>query len=201
MRRTRGFVLVVGLATVLGTVSPVGAAVSSAEVHRDRRTTTQSGRASLSPGLSGVKFAQEVALTVSLFSCSPARTTRGSGTLKTTIKIKAPQTCELLQHPHILKGTAVITWKAEIQSTIPMTFTLSGASQRVAMTGTVTKGLFKDHPVTGELHYGAVVSPHGVSSNGPGIAQACKNTDQAQPHGRVSIVSLTFVTTKSFVVH
>ena len=200
MRAWRGLVLVIALAIAIGPVSPAGAAVR-AQKCSGPPPTTQSGRASLAPGLSGAKLAQEVSISVSLFSCSPARTTRGSGTLKTTIKIKAAQTCELLQNPHTLKGNAVITWKDEFTSTIPMTFALSGASQFVTVTGTVTKGLFKDHPVTGRLHYAEVVSPHGVSSNGPGIAQACKNKTKPNHYGRVSIVSLTFVTTSAFVVH
>jgi len=71
----------------------------------------------------------------------------------------------------------------------------------VNLTGTVSKGLFKDHPVSGQLHYAGVVSPHGVSSNGPGLAQACKNTVKPNHDGRVAIVTLTFVSTKAFVVH
>ncbi len=199
MRATRGFVLMMVFALAFGTMSPAGAA-GRAQKCSGPPPTTQSGRAALSPGLSGAKLAQQVVITVSLFSCSPARTTRGSGSLKTTIKIKAPQTCELLQNPHILHGTAVITWKDEFTSTVPMTFSLTGASQFVNVTGTVSKGLFKNHPVSGQLHYADVVSPHGVSSNGPGIAQACKNKTKPNRYGRISIVSLTFVTTKSFVV-
>ena len=201
MRASRGIVLVVALALAICSVSPAGASAGAQQKCSGPAPTTQSGRAALSPGLNGVKLAQEISITVSLFSCSPARTTRGSGTLKTTIKVKAPQTCELLHNPHTLKGTAVITWKDEYTSTIPMTFTLSGASQYVTVTGTVSKGLFKNHPVTGQLHYAEVVSPHGVSSNGPGIAKACKNKTQVNHYGRISIVTLTFVTTKEFVVH
>jgi hypothetical protein len=201
MRATRGFVLIVVLALAIGSVGPAGASVGAQQKCSGPAPTTQSGRAALTPGLNGSQHAQEISITVSLFSCSPARTTRGSGSLKSTIKVKAPQTCELLHNPHTLKGTAVITWKDEYTSTIPMTFTLSGASQYVNVTGTVNKGLFKDHPVTGQLHYAEVVSPHGVSSNGPGIAKACKNKTQVNHYGRISIVTLTFVTTKGFVVH
>jgi hypothetical protein len=201
MRVTRGFVLVVTLAIVLGTMSPVGATAARPQKCSGPPATTQSGRASLTPGLSALGSAQKVVLAVSLFSCSPARTTRGSGSLKSTLTIKAPQTCGLLTNPHTVKATAVITWKDEFTSTIPMTFSLTGASQFVNVTGTVSSGLFKNHPITGQLHYADVVSPHGVSSNGPGIAQACKNKTKPNKYGRVSIVALTFVTTKSFVVH
>ena len=75
MRAWRGLVLVVALALAIGPVSPAGAAVR-AQKCSGPPPTTQSGRASLSPGLSGAKLAQEVSITVSLFSCSPARTTR-----------------------------------------------------------------------------------------------------------------------------
>ena len=203
MRAWRGRVLGVARAIAIGPGSAAGAAGAAGAQQKcsGPPPTTQSGRASLSPGLNGAKLAQEISITVSLFSCSPARTTRGSGTLKTTIKVKAAQTCELLQNPHTLKGTAVITWKDEYTSTIPMTFMLSGASQYVTVTGTVSKGLFKNHPVSGQLHYAEVVSPHGVSSNGPGIAKACKNKTQVNHYGRISIVTLTFVTTKEFVIH
>jgi hypothetical protein len=168
MRASRGFVLIVVLALAIGSMSPAGASVGAQQKCSGPPPTTQSGRTSLSPGLNGAKNAQEISVTVSLFSCSPARTTRGSGTLKTTIKVKAPQTCELLQNPHTLKGTAVITWKDEYTSTIPMTFTLSGASHYVTVTGTVSKGLFKNHPVGGQLHYAEVVSPHGLQEQDPG---------------------------------
>jgi hypothetical protein len=200
MRATRGFVLAMGLALLLGTMSPAGAAARPQKCSGPP-PTTQSGRASLSPGLNALKLPQKIAISLSLFSCSPARTTRGSGSLKTTITIKASQTCGLLTNPHLLKGTATITWKDELTSTVPMTFSTTGATQFVNVSGTVSKGLFKNHPVTAQLHYAAVVSPHGVSSNGPGIAQACKNKTKPNKYGRVSIVALTFVTTKSFVVH
>jgi hypothetical protein len=200
MRATRGFVLAMGLALLLGTMSPAGAAARPQKCSGPP-PTTQSGRAALSPGLNALKLPQKITINLSLFSCSPARTTRGSGSLKVTITIKASQTCGLLTNPHLLKGTATITWKDELTSTVPMTFSTTGATQFVNVSGTVTKGLFKNHPVTAQLHYADVVSPHGVSSNGPGIAQACKNKTMPNKYGRVSIVALTFVTTKSFVVH
>jgi hypothetical protein len=191
---------VVVLACVLATTTPVGAAVQPQKC-AGPPATMQSGRATLSPGVSGLELPQKIALTVSLFSCTPARTTRGSGSLKTTITIKAPQKCGLLTNPHILKATVTITWKDGHKSTIPTTFSLTGASRFVNVSGTVSAGLFKNHAVTGQLHYSDVVSPHGISSNGPGIARACTNTTRPNKYGRVSIVALTFVTTKSFVVH
>jgi hypothetical protein len=200
MRATRGFVCVVVLACMFGATPPVGAAV------RPQRCsgpppTTQSGRASLSPGLSGLKLPQTIALTVSLFSCSPAKETHGSGSLKTTITIKAGQRCGLLTRPHTLNGNATISWKDQRKSTIRMTLSLTGRTQFVNVTGTVDSGLFKNHPVTGQLHFTDVVSPHGVSSNGPGIARACQNTTRPNRFGRVSIVALEFFTTRSFVIH
>lgn len=200
MRVTRGFVLAVVLALTLGTMSPVGAAVRPQKCSGPP-ATTQSGRAALTPGLSALKAAQKIALSVSLFSCSPARTTRGSGSLKATITIKTQQNCGLLTNPHLLQATATITWKDELTSTIPMSFSTTGPTQFVNVTGTVSAGLFKNHPITGQLHFADVVSPHGVSSNGPGIAQACKNKTQPNKYGRISIVALTFVTTQAFVVH
>jgi hypothetical protein len=148
-----------------------------------------------------LKLAQKIVLTVSLFSCAPAKTTHGSGSLKTTITIKAGQRRGLLRHPHTLKANVTITWKDERKSTIPMTFSLTGVTQLVNVTGTVRGGLFKNHAVTGQLHFADVVSPHGVSSNGPGIAQACQNKTRPDKYGRVSIVALKFFTTRSFVVH
>ncbi len=200
MRVTRGFVLVVVLACVFATTSPVGAAVQ-AQKCSGPPATMQSGRASLSPGVNGLELPQKIALTVSLFSCAPVKTTHGSGSLKTTITIKAPQRCSLLKNPHTLKAIATITWKDGHKSTIPTTFSLTGASHFVNVSGTVSAGLFKNHAVTGQLHYVDVVSPHGISSNGPGIARACTNKTRPNKYGRVSIVALTFVTTKSFVVH
>jgi len=155
----------------------------------------------LSPGLNGLKLAQTIVLTVSLFSCAPAKTTHGSGSLKSTILIQAGQRCGLLTTPHTLKANATITWKDQRKSTIRMTFSLAGRAQLVNVTGTVAGGLFKNHAVTGQLHFTDVVSPHGVSSNGPGIARACQNKTRPNKYGRVSIVALRFFSTRSFVIH
>ncbi len=158
----------------------------------------QSGRATITPGVNGLKSPQHIAMTISLFSCSPAFATRGAGSLKTTIVIKAGQTCSLLTAPHTVRATATIKWKDNYTSVLALTFSLSGASHNVNATGTVSHGLFKNHPVTGEFHDTDVVSARGGTPTGSEIYQACRNKLPPKTHGRVSINGLTFVTTKPF---
>ncbi len=110
------------------------------------------------------------------------------------------QTCGLLTHPHTLHAAATIAWKDGRTSVLSVAVALSGKSQNVSATGKVTHGLFKTHPVIGQFHDEDVVSPHGVSRNGPGIAEACANQAGPKMYGRVSITGLTFNTTKPFVI-
>ena len=58
MRATRGFVLAMGLALLLGTMSPAGAAARPQKCSGPP-PTTQSGRAALTPGLNALKAAPE----------------------------------------------------------------------------------------------------------------------------------------------
>jgi hypothetical protein len=124
----------------------------------------------------------------------------GEGTLKSTIVLKTPQTCGLLTHLHTLRATATITWKDTSISVLSLTLALSGRSDNVRATGTVIHGLFKNHAVSGRFHDDDIVSPNGVSRNGPGIAQACANQAAPKMYGRVSISGLTFNTTQPLVI-
>jgi hypothetical protein len=160
----------------------------------------QSGRARITPGLNALKSPQQVALTVSLFSCSPAFATRGAGTLTTTVTIKAGQTCSLLSHPHQLLASATIKWKDDLVSIVALTFSLRGTSHNVDVSGTVSHGLFKNHRVTVEFHYTDVVSSHGGTPSTSEVGQACRNKTPPKTHGRISINGLTFVTTKPFII-
>jgi hypothetical protein len=158
----------------------------------------QSGRATITPGVNDLKSPQKIAMTISLFSCSPAFATRGAGSLKTTITIKAGQTCSLLSAPHTVHAATTIKWKDNYTSVVALTLSLSGASHNVNATGVVSHGLFKNHPVTGEFHDTDVVSARGGTPTGSEIDQACRNKLPPKTHGRVSIDGLTFVTTKPF---
>jgi len=199
MRGTRGTVLVVVLAFVAAGMSPAGAAGKTQQCDGPA-PTIQSGRATITPGVNALSLPQQVDMKITLFSCSPDSSTRGAGTLKTTLMLKTGQTCGLLTHPHTLDAPATITWKDGRTSILSLAVALSGKSQTVSATGKVTRGLFKNHPVIGQFRDEDVVSPHGVSHNGSGIAQACANQAEPKMFGRVSITGLTFYTTKPFVI-
>jgi len=147
-----------------------------------------------------LRLPQQVGLKITLFSCSPNSSTRGEGTLKTTIKLKTGQTCALLTHPHTLRTTATITWKDKFTSVLALTLALSGKSQNVHATAKVIHGLFKNHLVSGQFHDHDIISPSGTPHHRTGIAQACMNQAGPKMYGRVSISGLTFNTTKPFVI-
>ena len=202
--RRRGLVLLLtpmlSVGVAAGVMRPLGAAGKVQECVGPS-PPRQSGRAMIAPGLNASKAPQQFVLKVSMFSCSPARTTRGAGTLKSTITIKTPQACGLLTDPHaLLRANATITWKDDFTSTLALTFSFVGSTHDVNTTGKVIKGLFKDHLVTVRFHYGDLVSGHGGAPSNSEIVQACRNKIAPHKHGRHSIDALTFVTTKSFVI-
>jgi hypothetical protein len=147
-----------------------------------------------------LRLPQQIALKITLFSCSPNNSTRGEGTLRTTITLKTGQTCALLTNPHTLRTTATITWKDNFTSVLALTLALSGRSQNVHASAKVIHGLFKNHVVSGQFHDEDVVSPSALSHHRTGIAQACTNQAGPKMPGRVSISGLTFNTTKPFVI-
>src|ERR1700674_5743051 len=110
MRASRGTIVVVVLALVAGAMGPAGA-TRMAQQCDGPAPTIQSGRATIAPGLNALRLPQQIILKITLFSCSPNNSTRGEGTLKTTINLKTPQTCALLTSPRTLRATATITWK------------------------------------------------------------------------------------------
>lgn len=188
---------VVMLVLAVGPTVSLGAA-SKTQLCDAPTPPAQSGRATISPGVNGLGSPQEITMTISLFSCSPAFATRGAGSLKSTITIKAGQTCNLLTDPHTVRATTTIKWKDNYTSVLAITLSLSGASHNVNATGVVSHGLFKNHPVSGEFHDTDVVSARGGAPTGAEIHQACRNKLPPKTHGRLSINGLTFVTTKPF---
>jgi hypothetical protein len=195
--RTVGFVVVLILRT--GAIGPLGAA-GPVQTCIGPASSSQSGRASFTPGVSDLKAAQRIGLRVNLFHCTPANTDRGSATLNDTITPKGPQTCKLFTVPTVWKSTATLTWKNRKVSTIPLTYSLTGASQLVNIKGKVSSGLFAGHAVTAQLRYTEVVSPTGKYSHGSGIAQACVNRVPPNKYGRIVIASIDFYTTRHFTI-
>ena len=196
-RRKWGFVIALVLA--LGTMSPLGA---STFVQRcdGPPPSTQAGRATFSPGVNRLSVAQQIAFKVSLFDCSPARATRGAGSLRTMITPKGSQTCALLTAPKVYKTTSKVTWKDEKVSTIAMTYSFTGSSQFINIKGKVTAGLFQGHSVTGQFKFKSVVTPLGNYPNGDGVSQACVNKIAPQKFGRIAITAINLYTTKHFVI-
>jgi len=196
MRGTRGFGVLAVLAVVAGVAAPIGAATHAQSCHGPVEST-QSGRVAVEPGVNALATKQQMSWKISLFSCSPARATRGSGTLKSAYATAA-QTCVMLKQPKAFKETAKITWKDDATSTIAVTFAFTGATRLVNVTGKVTSGLFAGKKVAGQYRYREVVSPYGVTHNGNGVAQACANKVKPKGFGRVAIVALNIFTTKPF---
>jgi hypothetical protein len=200
MGRQRWFLLlIVSVGMLAGAVGASGAAAQT-QVCDGPLPPTQSGRVTITPGLNASKAPQHLALNISLFSCSPARSTRGAGTMKSTITIKAGQTCSLLSQPHTLVGSATITWKDELISTFTVRLSLSGSTHNIDLSGKVTKGLFKNHPVSARFHFADTVSGQGGNATNSEIVNACKNKVVPNHNGRVSINGLTLVTTKELVI-
>ena len=202
MRVTRRVLLAVVVTVSASVAGPLGAASSASFVQKcaGPPPSTQSGRASLAPGVNRLSVSQQISMRVSLFDCSPASASRGAGTLRTTIVPKGSQTCTMLTAPKVFKATAVIAWKNDKKSTLSLTFSLTGATRLMNLQGKVTSGQFKGHSVTGQLRYALVVSPIGNYPNGDGVTQACKNKVPPQKHGRVDISSLKLYSTKHFVI-
>ena len=95
MRPRCRFVLgVVVLVLIVGPPARLGAATKIQQCDGPS-PPTRSGRARITPGLNGRRSPEQIAVTISLFSCSPAFATRGAETLKTTIRTKDGQTCGL----------------------------------------------------------------------------------------------------------
>jgi len=194
MRATRKFVLVLVVVLGGGAGSPSGAA-SFVQKCNAPRVSTQSGRINLTPGLNGQPARQTLDVRVSLFECSPDRTSRGSGTFKSTFPTEQARACGLLSSTTAfnLKGTVV--WKNGHTSTLAITLTLEGRSRTVAVTGQVTGGEFNGHKVRAEYHVKPVASPYPTS-----LKAACANKVKANGGGRKSIVSLETFSTKPFVI-
>ena len=200
MRVTRRLTLVVvAAALAAGMTPPVGASTFTQKCDGPP-ASTQSGRMTFTPGLNRLSVKQQIDVKISLFDCSPARDTRGAGTLRSTITPKGSQTCQLVTLAHVFNATAKVTWKDDKTSTMSMAFSLTGKTQLMNLKGKVTKGLYKNHSVTGQVKFKIVVSPIGTNPNGDGSAQACKNKVAPHKFGRVAISALNLYSTKHFVI-
>lgn len=193
VRRTSGLVGAVLVVTAWA-VAPAGAA-TPAQRCTGPSPTTQSGRATVSPGLNALPTRQTITTKINLFSCSPSATSGGSGTLKSTYTTPTPQTCALFALPHVLKATAMITWKNLGTSALSLTISLTGSTRLANVTGKVTGGWFAGHSVTGQFRYKPVVSPDGNS-----LWWACANKAVPGLGGRVSVVAFNLFTTNTFVI-
>jgi hypothetical protein len=194
VKRTSGFV--VG-ALLVATLSLPASAATSAQVCTGPSATTQSGRATFDPGLNARPAAQTVGITDHLFSCTAAAVTGTSGTLKSTFIPTAAQTCTLITTPHVLGNKpARISWKNATSSALTLTYSLTGSSRLINVTGRVNTGPFSGHSLTGQFRYQPVVSP-----NPDSVAQACANTVAPGGSGRIKVIALNLFMTKHFVIN
>jgi hypothetical protein len=194
MRTTQKFVPVLVLVLGASVVQPLGAA-SFVQKCNGPTASTQSGRINLTPGLNGQPARQKLDVRVSLFECSPDRTSRGSGTFKSTFMTKHARACGFLSTTTAFKVKATVIWKNEHTSTLAMTFTVSGHARMVTVIGRVSAGNFKGHKVHAEYHFKPVASPYPT-----GLKSACANKVQPNGKGRKSVVSLDTFSTKPFVI-
>jgi hypothetical protein len=186
----------VASAVVIATLSVPAGAASPAQVCTGPSSTTQAGRATLDPGLNGRASTQKVGLTDHLFSCTASAVTGTSGVLKSTFTPTAAQTCALVTTPHVLGNkTATITWKNATISVMTLTFSLTGSSRLVNVTGHVRTGPFAGHSVTAQFRYQPVVSP-----NPDTVAEACANHVVPGGSGRIKVIWLNLFMTKHFAI-
>src|SRR5262249_29622624 len=143
-------------------------------------STTQSGRATVTPGINARPQKQTIAATIHLFQCAPSTLTGGSGTFKPTITTTTAFNCALINNAQTLHASATIWWKSTAHSTLSLTVKTSGPGRLANVTGKVTAGLFTNHLVSGQFHFKPVVSP-----NGHTVAQACANTVAPGGAGRI----------------
>ena len=196
MRAMRRFVLVLGLVlgTASGAVPPLGAATFVQKCNAPP-VSTQSGRINFTPGLNGRPARQSLDVHVSLFECSPDRTSRGSGVFQSNFMTEHARGCGLLSDRTDFKVRAKVVWKNASISTMAITFTVYGRSRLVSVSGKVSAGQFRGHQVRAEYHFRPVASPYPA-----GLKQACANKVAPNGRSRKSVVALETFSTKPFVI-
>ena len=93
--------------------------------------------------------------TGSLSTCTPTKTTGGSGNITASIKLANGSCLGLAQGGQKLSGSAKTTWKNKKTSTYSLSFvTGKGKTATVAtVTGKVSAGLFAGHKVSGQIKF------------------------------------------------
>ena len=141
--------MVAALALGMGTIaaSPGGAAVPV------QKCAHVKGAATLTPGLTTIKHNQVVNAKGTLTTCTPTKTTGGSGTINATIKLANGSCQGLVGGGQKLAGTAKTTWKNKKTSSYSLVFTTGkGSAATVAtITGKVTAGVFLGHKVSAQI--------------------------------------------------
>jgi len=191
------FIAVVVLVT--GATAPAGGG-TFAQKCEGPPSSTESGRESFVPGVNRLSTAQHITAKISLLGCSPARSTRGAGTLRAVITPRGTQTCSLFSARTVWKTTGTIVWKDTNTSTLALTIALTKV-RLMSVAGTVTSGLFKNHPLTGQLRYSEIVSFSGGHHHGNPVSEACANRIAPHRPGRIAITAINVVTTRHFIVH
>jgi hypothetical protein len=200
MRAIRTFVLVLVAVlaatpvTAFVALGPVAAA-SFVQKCNGPPVSSQSGRINFSPGLNAKRVRQTLDARISLFECSPDRTSRGSGTFKARFMTTHPRACGLLNTTTRFKIKAAVIWKNELRSTLALVFTVAGRARTVTVSGKVSAGAFKGHKVTAAYKFRSVASPHPATQR-----KACANKVLPNGRDRMSVVALETFSTKPFVV-
>jgi len=193
------FAFVAVVVLVGGATVPLGAS-TFAQKCEGPPSSTESGRAAFVPGVNRLSTAQQVTAKITLFGCSPARSTRGAGTLRAVITPTGTLTCSLFSTRTVWRTVGTIVWKDTKTSTLALTLTLTSV-RLMNVAGTVTSGLFKNHPLTGQLRYSEIVAFSGGHHHGDPVSAACANKIAPHRSGRIAITAINLVTTRHFIIH
>jgi len=141
------------LAISVGLLIPMGIIAGPAGAAGGTSCKTSAGKATIIPGLSSAQTVQTIAATVTLSGCTGGGVSAGSG--RATVKLGATDCTGLAKGGSKGALTETITWNTRRTSTFTGT-TLSGTGAKVlqvAISGTVTVGLFKGSKVSTAFAY------------------------------------------------
>lgn len=130
-----------GLGLAIALMAPAGVlAAQPAGAAGGTSCKTQTGTATITPGLGTTKKAQTITASTSLSGCTGGGVTKGTG--KATIKL-APSNCSGLATTGTkTKLTETITWSNKMTSTVAGNSTTGPKVGQDTITGKITKGLF-----------------------------------------------------------
>ena len=154
------------LAIVMALLTPVGLfAGAPAGAATGVVCKSETGVATLAPGLTPTNKAQTITATVPIAGCSGSTVT--SAALKLTLKEKATNCKALTKTGVKLTLAAAITWNTTQTSTVTGTATTGPKVGQVTLAGTVTAGLFQGAHLTNTIMFAQVSGGGGCTAKSP----------------------------------